>query len=182
MTEGLRWADTVEFTRRIQAAQTPQDVCKEMLNLTSRFGLNRLIAGIIPKTHIHPARAKQNILLADWPDRWMHRYVSQGFAYSDPILAKVVSEPGSGFTWAEANQRYMLRPESIRMINEAREHGLSVGFAVPLVTLEGDIATASFGGERMDLSPATQGLINLVGVLRLGAHFNCSNECLQHEK
>jgi LuxR family quorum sensing-dependent transcriptional regulator len=57
------------------------------------------------------------------------------------------------------------------MMGEAREHGLGAGFAVPMVTLEGDLATMSFAGEQVDLPPAARGLISLVGIFAMGRAF-----------
>ncbi len=166
-----RWIETVDYTQKIQAAQTAEEVCAELLKLTSKYGLNKLIAGTIPSPNLRPSEAKQNILLADWPSDWMRRFVAQDYVYVDPVLAHTVANPGAAFDWDLAVERSGGSPKAMAMMNEAAEHGLAKGFAVPLVTLEGDIATASFGGERMEMPPEAAGLIHLVGMFALGRAF-----------
>ena len=166
-----RWEQTIEFTKRIQLAMTVEAICDELLTLTSQFGLTRLIAGTIPAPHLAPSAQKSNILFAGWPEEWMRRYVARSYAYVDPVLYQVTATPGTAFRWSDAAAAPGREREATRMMHEAGDHGLHEGFAVPLVTLEGDIATVSFGGEEMELPPEAAGLIHLVGIYAIGRAF-----------
>lgn len=166
-----RWDETVDFTRRIQLAPTAEAICHELLAHTSQYGLTRLIAGTIPAPGLSPSAQKSNILFAGWSEAWLRRYVARSYAYVDPILRQVVADPGNPFSWDEAKPHPEREKESRRMMGEAREHGLAAGFAVPMVTLEGDLATISLGGERMELPPSARGLIGLVGIYAIGRAF-----------
>lgn len=101
----------------------------------------------------------------------MFRYLTKNYAYCDPILNRVRANPGAAFSWKDALSNPLHQAEAECMMNEAAEYGLGAGFAVPMVTLEGDFATISFGGDRMDLSPSAAGLIHLVGVYAIGRAF-----------
>ena len=60
------------------------------------------------------------------------------------------------------------------MNGEAREFGLAGGMAVPLVTLEGKIASVSFGGHHIELSPDDRSMLALVSVYAIGRAFRLS--------
>lgn len=165
-----RWDETFDFTQRLQRATNHEAICEELLKITGRYGLDRLIAGTIPIPGRSRKEQARNILFAGWPEGWMTRYLDRNYAYVDPVLMKVMASPGSAFTWTEAVERCNTREGGLVM-NEAREHGLAQGFAVPMVTLEGDLATISFGGEQMDLPPTAAGLIHLIGVYAIGRAF-----------
>jgi LuxR family quorum sensing-dependent transcriptional regulator len=166
-----RWDETVEFTRRIQLAPSAEAVCVELLSLTSRYGLSRLIAGTLPAPGLDKAEQQGHILFSGWPDAWMQRYLARSYAYVDPVLNQVLANPGSAFSWSDTLDSIRDEPDAKYMMHEAREHGLGDGFAVPMVTLEGDLATISFGGESMDLPPSAAGLIHLVGIFAIGRAF-----------
>jgi LuxR family quorum sensing-dependent transcriptional regulator len=166
-----RWDETVDFTRRIQLAPSAEAIGQELLAHTSQYGLTSLIAGTIPAPGLTPKAQKSNILFAGWPEAWLRRYVALSYAYVDPILQQVVSDPANAFCWHEAPTHPDRLRESQRMMGEAKEHGLAAGFAVPMVTLEGDLATISLGGERLDLPPSARGLISLVGIYAIGRAF-----------
>ena len=167
----IRHDDTLEFTRRIQSALTSAEVCEELLRVTRPFGLERLIAGTIPRPNLKPTSTRSLILFAGWPDPWLRRYVSRNYVYVDPVIGHVISRPGAAFSWEDAATEAGPSRQATTMMNEAREHGLAAGFAVPFVTLEGEIATVSFGGETMDLPPHAAGLIHLVGIFAMGRAF-----------
>ena len=167
----IRHQDTLEFTRRIQSALTPSEVCEELLRVTRPFGLESLIAGTVPLPGLRPAAASSHILFAGWPNRWLKRYVARNYVYIDPVVDHVQRQPGAAFSWSEAATEAAPSRNRVLMMGEAREHGLAAGFAVPFVTLEGEIATVSFGGAAMDLPPQAAGLIHLVGIFAMGRAF-----------
>ena len=139
--------------------------------MTSAFGLDKLIAGTIPLPGLRPVAARSHILFAGWPTDWLGRYVARNYVYVDPILSHVQSQPGAAFAWHEAEEKVAGAKAPALMMNEARVHGLVMGFAVPFVTLEGEIATVSFGGTKMDLPPIAAGLIHLIGIFAMGRAF-----------
>lgn len=136
-----RWDETVEFTRRLLLAPDAEAISSELLAHTSQYGLTRLIAGTIPTPGLSTADQKSHILFSGWPEAWMRRYVALSYACVDPILRQVVANRGMSFGWHEIQRHPEREKESQRIMNEAREPGLAAGFAVPMVTLEGDLAT-----------------------------------------
>ncbi|MEM8877429.1 MAG: LuxR family transcriptional regulator [Pseudomonadota bacterium] len=171
-----RWEQTVDFTQKIQQTTSVEGICDHLIDLTKNYGLDRLIAGTIPAPHLSPSEQKSNILFAGWPQDWMRHYVNQSYAYVDPILYRVTTAPGTAFSWRDTSPPPGREVSSKRMMNEAAEHGLKEGFAVPLVTLEGDLATVSFGGEAMDLPQEAAGLIHLVAIFAIGRAFQLQSQ------
>ncbi len=175
-----RWDETLELTRRIQLAGSPAAICTELLRVTSRYGLNHLIAGTIPPPGKRPNLQRQHILFAGWPDDWMRRYVERSYVYVDPVIRHVQNNPGLPFRWQEARPAEGRESDVQTMWGEAGDHGLGDGLAIPFVTLEGDIATVSFGGERTELSPASRGMIQMAGIFAVGRAFQLSGKEPRH--
>jgi LuxR family quorum sensing-dependent transcriptional regulator len=170
-----RWDETVDFARRFQLAQSAEAICRELLALTSRYGLTGLIAGTIPAPRLSPTAQKSNILFVEWPEAWLRRYFARSYVYVDPIVHQLATGPGTAFAWHEARARPDREREAQRVMDEASDYGLRAGFAVPVVTLEGDLATISFAGEQMDLPPAARGLVSLVAIVAMGRAFQVQN-------
>jgi LuxR family quorum sensing-dependent transcriptional regulator len=166
--------ETLQVVQNIQAACSPDEICQELLRVTSRYGLTNLIAGTMPLPGLKPAAAQSHILFAGWPQPWMERYVAQNYVYSDPIIQQVQSDV-TPFRWADARPHPDRLVVAKQVMDEAAEHGLGVGFAVPLITLEGQVATVSFGADRMDLPQKAAGTLSLIATFAIGRAFE-----LQH--
>lgn len=167
----IRLDDTLNFTQRIQAATSSCEICEQLLAVTRPYGLERLIAGTIPRPGLHPTATRNHILFERWPKTWLHRYVARNYADVDPVVARVTANPGSAFRWQDVEAASQAQSQARSMMGEAVEHGLAAGVAVPFVTLDGDIAALSFGGPHMDLPPVAAGLIHLVGIYAMGRAF-----------
>jgi LuxR family quorum sensing-dependent transcriptional regulator len=162
--------ETLQVVQNIQAAGSPDEICQELLRVTSRYGLTNLIAGTMPLPGLKPAVARSHILFAGWPQPWMERYVERNYVYSDPIIQQVQSD-ATPFRWTDACPHPDRITEAKTVMNEASEHGLAVGFAVPLITLEGQVATVSFGAERMDLPQKAAGSLSLIATFAIDRAF-----------
>ncbi|MCB1508333.1 MAG: autoinducer binding domain-containing protein [Hyphomicrobiaceae bacterium] len=174
---------TLEFMSRLQQANSAEEIGSELLALSTNHGLTNLIAGTLPQPGLRPTEQKQNILLVDWPEAWFRRFVAQIYAYVDPVLNQVRKTPWASFRWENAKAPKGREEQARHMMGEAAEHGLKEGIAIPVFTLDGDPATISFGGERMDLSPAEAGFLHLAGVIAIGRAFQLQDRGrIEHSK
>ncbi|MGD1036152.1 MAG: autoinducer binding domain-containing protein [Roseiarcus sp.] len=80
-----RWDETVDFARRFQLAQSAEAICRELLALTSRYGLTSFVAGAIPAPGSSPAAQKSGILFGQYNEAWLRRYSARNYAYVDPL-------------------------------------------------------------------------------------------------
>lgn len=164
----MRFDQTYDYIQNIQKATTSEEINASLIESTHMYGVQHLIAGVIPSPGLQPRVAKDSILFAQWPDAWAKRFVAQSYVYDDPILATVLARPDRAFRWTEAVSREGREAQGSRVMGEAAEHGLADGFAVPMTTLEGDPATISFGGERIELPDQACGLLHLLGIYAVG--------------
>jgi LuxR family quorum sensing-dependent transcriptional regulator len=165
--------ETLAFIASIDDAVTGEEVCRRLLNLSGRFGLTGVIAGTMPGSGTPPSDQQRHILLDGWPDGWIDRYVQRDYVNIDPVIERIRKDR-SPFMWDEAPIAPTLRTRAATMNGEAREFGLAGGMAVPLVTLEGKIASVSFGGHHIELSPDDRSMLALVSVYAIGRAFRLS--------
>lgn len=165
--------ETLAFIASIDEARTAEEVCQRLLSLSSRFGLTGVIAGTMPGSSTRPSDQQRHILLDGWPNGWIDRYVQCDYVHIDPVIERIRTDRNP-FMWDEAPAAPEHRAEAVMMIGEAREFGLAGGMAVPLVTLEGKIASVSFGGRHIDLSPNDRGMLALVSIYAIGRAFRLS--------
>jgi LuxR family quorum sensing-dependent transcriptional regulator len=153
-------------------------VCQQLLKVSSQFGLQGLIAGTMPRPNDIPSeRQEQNVFLRGWPTGWLERYIGRNYVFIDPIIARIQSDL-TPFTWDQAPIDPEKSSIASTMLGEAREFGLNAGFAVPLITLEGDIASVSLGGERMELPPRAKGMLSLISTYAMGRAIQLKNNRL----
>lgn len=159
--------ETLDFIDRIESAPNAQAISGELLSITSRYGLDLLIGGTMPTPRANRSAQMENVLFQGWPVSWLQRYIERGYVFVDPVIRRIQANL-SPFDWADAEPDPAHRESATQVMAEAREHGLGAGFAVPLITLEGDIAAVSLGGERMDVPPKAQGMISLISTYAMG--------------
>lgn len=160
--------ETLALIGEIERAATAEVVCQRLLEVSSQFGLTRLLAGTVPRAPGARGPVKEeHVFLEGWPTGWIHRYFEQNYFDVDPVINRLRSDLSS-FTWEEAPIQRDTSDNVRRMMGEAAEFGLSAGFAIPLITLEGDIASVSLGGERMELPQRARGMITLISTYALG--------------
>jgi LuxR family quorum sensing-dependent transcriptional regulator len=86
-----------------------------------------------------------HVLLNRWPEEWLKRYSSRGYAFRDPAFARVKSNP-TPFFWNELDTCVQNDPVARRVMDEGSEFGLKEGFTVSLTTLDGQSVVWSLGG------------------------------------
>lgn len=160
--------DTLMFISEIERAQTAESVCRQLLQISSQFGLTRLLAGTVPHAPGASGPVKeQHVFLEGWPDGWIQRYFEKSYFDVDPVISRIRSDLTS-FTWDEAPILNDNSADVRQMMGEATEFGISTGFAIPLITLEGEIASVSLAGERQELPPRAKGMLTLLSTYALG--------------
>ena len=90
-----------------------------------------------------------NILFGKEHGGWEPHYLATGLQDYDPIIkaTKTASEP---FFWSDALAGRVLTPLEKRVMDEAREFGLSEGFVTPTFNADGSINAVLLAGEHID--------------------------------
>jgi LuxR family quorum sensing-dependent transcriptional regulator len=159
--------DTLAYVDSLQKARTPDEVCRALIEVTARFGLTALLAGTVPKPGTPQHEQRSHVLLCDWPKDWMERYVSMNYVDRDPLVTFMKRSPSAVY-WHDAIDRVGADREARRVYGDAGSFKLKDGFAMPLVTIEGDVVMVSLGGEEIELSPEAISIISLVSTFAIG--------------
>ena len=158
---------TLEYIDQVQRAGTAAAVCERLLSVTSNFGLTALIAATVPQPGTSSSQQKDHVLLCDWPNEWLERYLTRNYVDHDPVVShlKLLRAP---FQWREAVQSMPADKSSDEVMRDAREFNLRDGLAFPLITLEGQIALVSLGGEAVELSDSEFAMVSLASTYAIG--------------
>lgn len=159
--------DTLAYMDSIQKARTPEEICRTLINITSRFGLTALLAGTVLEPEAAMDDLCSQVLLCDLPSGWMERYVAMNHIVHDPLVA-FLKRDLSAVYWHDAVERAGADPAARRVCAEARAFRLNDGFAMPVVTIEGEVVIVSLGGEEIDLSQQAAGIVSLVSTFAVG--------------
>lgn len=159
----VAFQQTVDAIDTIRGARSPVEICRRLTTFTARYGLTAMIAGTMPGPNDTPRRQSAHLLASGFPAEWMTRYVSRSYFKLDPVIRRIQSDI-QPFEWSQSaayiDERNRTAADTI--FGEAREFGLKAGFAVPMITLEGDVAAVSLAGESVELPPHAPGIIAMV--------------------
>ncbi len=92
---------------------------------------------------LHPPirnKIRDEIILTNYPDEWVSRYVKRKYRYYDPI-ALIYKQSRSPFFWGQQESLKHMKKAERAVMHEARAFGLFEGYAIPTAGPEGD-----FGG------------------------------------
>ncbi len=163
----VNFDDTLSYIDKMQKARSPEEVCRILIDVTSRFGLTALLAGTVPKPGTPQEEQRSHALLCDWPKEWMERYVSLNYVDRDPLVTYMKRTPSSVY-WHEAVELVNADRAGREVYGDAKAFKLNDGFAMPLVTLEGEIVMVSLGGDEIELSPEALQIISLASTFAVG--------------
>jgi LuxR family quorum sensing-dependent transcriptional regulator len=159
--------DTLAYIDTIQKSRTSEDVCRALIDVTGRFGLTALLAGTVPKPGTPQEDQRSHVLLCDWPKDWMERYVAMNYVDRDPLVTFMKRSPSAVY-WHDAIEKVGADRDGRRVYGDAGAFKLKDGFAMPLVTLEGEVVMVSLGGEEVELSDEAVGVISLASTFAIG--------------
>ena len=158
---------TLDFVRRIDRAQTSDDVCAVLLDTVGCFGFRNILAGMIPAAGLTKRQQEAHVLLKHWPKDWCERYFGSGYLFVDPTIRRVLS--GSvPFFWSDIVPACKDDLAGMQVMNEAGDFQLCNGFTVSLVTLECEAAGFSFAGDHIELPPDKRATVQLLANYSLG--------------
>jgi LuxR family quorum sensing-dependent transcriptional regulator len=166
-----RLSQTVRFIEAVEQTKTAADIEDCLLELAAGFGFTGLFGGIVPTRQAPLAELRSRILFQRFPAQWLDRYSSKGYVFRDPIIQHL-SHERAPFTWHEAYKSCPQRG-NVRLIRgEAAEFGLRDGYVVPISTIDGEVASLSFGGPGTLPVSADLSVLNFAASYALGRHLH----------
>lgn len=167
--------DTLQFIDDLEHANTPEAVCQLLLNVTRDFGLTALMAGTVPRPGTPKSQQKGHVMLCQWPEQWLERYVARNYVDQDPVVLYMKRSP-SLVQWRNAAIELQVGRTGQKVMGDAGEFKLKDGLAFPLITIEGTIVMVSLGGEAVDISPEALGMLSLTSTYAIGRAMRLHNE------
>lgn len=130
-----------EFIERLKAAQTPEEICRSLLSVTSNYGLTALLAGSIMEPETSREGARNRVVLCNWPSTWSDAFIAADFPGDHPAMSEIGALQAS---IADRN-----RSAATADALQAMPDGLHVRdvVAFSLVAPDGTLVGASLGGE-----------------------------------
>jgi LuxR family transcriptional regulator, quorum-sensing system regulator BjaR1 len=144
---------------RIASHRSSDDVLSELRNCGSIFEYENFCISGLPAPH---EKADPYVLLSGWPEQWITHYLKSDFIHVDPVIRKV-RQSTMPFLWSEAHYSADDRPAA-RVMNEAKAFGLSEGFAVPIISVDGAQAIVTFGAPHFDIPERHRRALHVVAI------------------
>lgn len=144
----------------LDRAKTVTAALGELARATRAFGLEHFIIAGIPAPD---KKLAPYVLMHNWPAGWFERYNSLNYLHSDPVIRKLRSST-KPTAWSEAPYDVSKDVIGHAVMMEAREFRLNNGLSVPIYTLSGDQAAASFGGSRFELTAEDRAALHLIAI------------------
>jgi LuxR family quorum sensing-dependent transcriptional regulator len=148
-----------DCVERLSRHSTLEDISDELGRAGDAFGFSTFCISGLPDPG---ERLDPYVVLSGWPERWMQRYVEEGYVHADPVIQRV-RRTTMPFAWHEASYD----PDDVnaaKVMNEATEFGLTDGLAVPIYTTHGFQAIVTFGADRMVLSRDGRAGLHLIAI------------------
>jgi LuxR family quorum sensing-dependent transcriptional regulator len=171
-----RFDETLAFIDTLKRAGSTADVCSALVDATRSFGVSTVLAGVMPGpgANAQARELESRVLLWDWPKEWFDHYAALNYIETDPVISYL-----RGFRqavqWDKAMRTVSGGLAGERVFNEAREFGLHDGYAVPMLTIEGDIVMISLGGREVDFDQRATDTISLLATFAAGRALEVSS-------
>ncbi len=161
--------ETLAFIDALKRAHSTQEVCNALVEVTRPFGVSTVLAGVMPGpgARARAAELESRVLLWDWPKDWFDHYAAQNYIEVDPVIGYLRTFRRA-VAWDTAARTLAGGRDAERVYSEARAFRLNDGYAVPMVTIEGDIVMISLGGEEVDLRDSATEVISLLATFAAG--------------
>jgi len=117
------------------------------------------------------------LLLLEFPEAWVERYISQNYIETDIIFKKAKAEMRA-FKWSEIGE---LDPKAQKIFREASEFGIRNGITVP-ISLPGYFPiTVNIVGDHYDISDMDYHAIHLMAIHYCHAAIRIKSNNYEHE-
>ncbi len=144
----------------IERAATPNELIVELARGVGQFGFESCAIATLPDEN---KDFKRYHYVRKWPLGWFERYVEKNYLAVDPVIRRIRSSV-LPFAWDEAPLDRDQEPLAARVMDEATEFGLNVGFCVPVYTATGELVSVSFGGERREFTAQDRPGLHLIAI------------------
>jgi len=158
---------TWDFIERMEQAPDTRGVERCLMDLAELFGFTTVFGGVVPGHDATRDEIPSRILVQRMPIEWATRYNDHGYVFRDPIVSHLQSARAP-FSWEEAYAASSNATDVKLIRGEACDFGLRAGHVVPVPTLDGSLATISFGGDTPEMSADAKDALTFAAAYAVG--------------
>lgn len=149
---------TARFIEDVQKVGTVDELMSLLQRVLPTFGVHHFTLG-----ELRPEAGES--FAGTFPEEWTDRYVEKQYVFRDPVHLKLFRDR-QGFCWDEKRlaEDRLLGKRSEIVFREGCDFGLHQGFTHILPSLGGNIAIASFAGEKVEQDPKTLPAMHLIAL------------------
>lgn len=150
-------AHALSFVGALSSAATAEETKSALDQALKPFGVRFFLVGMASNI----ARGGvESVWVAAWPSDWMRDYVAEGKIEYDPVAAAVVK--GQSFRWSDLK---VSDPRAKKLMADAAAIGMGEGYCFIDASRGWPRPFMTVSGERLDWSPAEQGVVGYLGHL-----------------
>jgi LuxR family transcriptional regulator, quorum-sensing system regulator BjaR1 len=144
----------------IERTKSVSHLSREIALSARLLGFDRWGIAAIPGGN---KRFDKCVYLQDWPSDWFRRYTENDYLAVDPVIRRLRASV-LPFNWSEAHYDREAEPHAYKVMAEATEFGLNHGVIVPIYTLSGGVAGATFASRRSEFSERFIPALHLIAI------------------
>jgi DNA-binding CsgD family transcriptional regulator len=168
------------FVESIVAANSATTL--SALNEAIKGAMSGLGFGLFACVRIVDLAGRPNVHLqfGEGLEPWRHHYVSMGYCNDDGILGECLRRDDP-FYWHELTRDVALTPKALRILSDARTHGLDDGFVVPAHLPNGSTFAVLLAGKcSRGCNPSTRAASELAAITyrRTGLRVMSAHSCV----
>jgi len=137
-----------EFIERLGVMSTIEETWASFLSFAHRYGFT---CGGIAEMPGPCQRIEDTTLCLSWPEGWRERYFTQNYVADDPAQLHL-ARTRSPYTWSEMLSCPYYTPGQRRIVHEASEFALTVGYIVPIHQVGSGPTMVTIAGANVELS------------------------------
>lgn len=150
-------AQTLELVQRIENADSYETVARLIQEFIADLGFHHACFMKVPE---HGEDGTKQVLMNSNPEGWVERYIERDYVKRDPMVVELF-KTYHPYSWQDVVDRRELDPGDRRIVSEATEFRMNVGFVVPIFGAAGYTGLASISGEHAELPAQARSALQL---------------------
>lgn len=150
----------IKFVERLSEVKSLEDFRTQFADYLTNFGIEYYVISGIPGPYDD---LDEFIVVHNLPSAWVTKYDHNNYVEHDPV-ARYCLETREPFSWSTATAKYSNDPMALRVMTEAREHGLRDGVCVPVHGINGYEAGVSLSGRSVEVTNELMRTMHMVSL------------------
>lgn len=149
-----------EFFDRLAAVQSTAEVADALVSEMKTLGYEYLTVWSVPP----PGSPLSGIMLNTRPSAFVQHYVESNHVLRDPVVTHLRRTLRT-YSWSDVRSSRALTKGEVRIMDEARDFGITDGLTIPIITATNSLAVVSPCGRSPDLADRARSAINMIGIV-----------------